>query len=67
MMNLEVTAKTVSPLPLGEVGSLLAMRSLVKRGPGEWLRPIERPQPLTATLSPWGRGQASNAARDGDK
>jgi len=30
--------------------------------PGEGLRPIERPYPLTPTLSPWERGRTFGAA-----
>ena len=51
----EVAAGSVSPLPRGEVGSPTGRRKAPPddklRGPGEGLGPIERPYPLTPTLS----------------
>ena len=43
-----------SPIGRGRIAS--AMRSIVRRDPGEGLGTIDRPYPLTPTLSPWERG-----------
>ena len=50
----ELIASSVSPLPGGEVGS--------RSDPGEGLRPIGRPYPLTPALSPWERERTSVGA-----
>ena len=47
--ELELATRSVSPLPEGEVGS--------HSDPGEGLRPIDRPYPLTPALSPRERGR----------
>src|SRR6185437_9441526 len=40
-----------SGLSTYKVGLLLAMRSIVQRNPGEGVRALDRPYPLTPTLS----------------
>lgn len=50
----EAAAIAASPLPLGEGGA---------PAPGEGLHPIESPNPLTPSLSPWEREQAGDADR----
>jgi hypothetical protein len=55
----ELTLGSVSPLPLGEVGSPRQRVSAVAGDTGEGLRSIDRPYPLTPTLSPWERGRTS--------
>src|ERR1700687_3066454 len=44
-------ASSVSPLPLGEVELPRRRASAVRCNSGEGLRPIDRPYPLTPTLS----------------
>jgi hypothetical protein len=61
-MDLDVAMARFSPLLLGEVGSPLAMRSIVQCDPGEGLRPIGRSHPLTPALSPWERGRTDHVA-----
>jgi len=59
---LELAAGSVAPLPLGEVGSPRQRFSAVRCDTGEGLRAIDRPYPLTPTLSPWERGRTDGAA-----
>jgi hypothetical protein len=52
--GLELAANSVAPLPLGEVG--------LRSDPGEGLRPVDRPYPLTPALSLWEREHTCVAA-----
>jgi hypothetical protein len=49
--ELKHDASSIPPLAMGEVG--------LRSNPGEGLRPIDRPYPLTPTLSPWERGRTA--------
>ena len=62
----EFATGSVAPLPLGEVGSPTGRREAPPddklRDPGEGFSPIDRPYPLTPTLSPWERGRTDGVA-----